>query len=216
METKTLSIMFMDLAGYTHRTAHISREKLLELLDKYDEIIEPILYEFRGMVVKKIGDAFMVVFDSPTDAILCGIKAQNTLFNYNKTAHPSDQIHVKIAINTGEVHLRDKDFYGEAVNIAARLEKVARVNDVYFTESVYLSMNKTEIPSVFVGDRRFKGIPRKVKVFKVMGEYNKILLARKRRKKQVEKRRKRFVMIMSIAVVLALLLAAAYLAQYYL
>ena len=214
METKTLTITFIDLVGFTTRTSHIPREKLLELIDKYEELVEPILYEFKGMVIKKIGDAFMVVFESPTDAVLCGIKIQDTLFNYNKTASKVDKIKVRIAINTGEVNIKDRDIYGEAVNIASRLEKLAHPNDVYFTESVYLSMSKAEIPSIFIGKKAFKGIPRKIGVYKVIGEYNKILLARKKRKKQKAKKRKRFITIIVIIFLLVLILIAAYLSQY--
>ena len=209
METKNLTIMFIDLAGYTIRTSRIPRDKFLELLDTYERLVEPLFSEFDGKIVKKIGDAFMAGFESPTNAVLCGIKIQDTLFKYNKHVRKRDKIRVRIAINTGEVHVRNGDIYGEAVNIASRLERIARINDIYFTESVYLSMNKAEIPSMFVGKATLKGIPRKIKVFKVLGEYSKILLTRK----QHAKRRKRTTLILSIVFILLLLLVALYFYQ---
>jgi len=216
METKNLTIVFIDLAGFTTRTSHIPRDKLIELIDRYEGLVVPTIQEFNGAVIKKIGDAFMAVFESPTDAILCGVKVQQTLFEYNKNAKPVDQIRVRIAINTGEVNIKDNDVYGEAVNIASRLEKVSRPNDVYFTDAVYLSMSKAEIPSIFIGKKQFKGIPRKIGVYKVLGEYNKILLARKRKKKQSEKRRRRFRLIMFAIFVLLLILILLYFYQNYL
>lgn len=184
METKTLTIMFIDLAGFTLRTSRIPRDKFLELLNRYENIVEPVVSEFKGNIIKKIGDAFLAAFESPTNAVLCGIKIQDALFKYNQQAQKIYNLNVRIAINTGEVHLRDNDVYGEAVNIASRLEKTAKINDVYFTDSVYLSMNKAEIPSIFIGEKRFRGIPRMVKIYKVLGEYSRILLARKKRRRK--------------------------------
>jgi len=176
--------MFIDLAEYAAKTSRTPRAELMEFLENYEKLVEPVFSEFKGEIIKKIGDAYMAVFESPTNAVLCGIKIQDALFRYNQGRDKKHQIHVRIAINTGVVHIRNNDIYGEAVNIASRLEKVARVGDVYFTESVYLSMNKAEIPSIFVGNRNFRGIPNKIRIFKVLGEYSKILLERKRRKKR--------------------------------
>jgi len=182
METKTLAIMFADLAGYTARTSQSSRTNFIQLLDTYEQIVLPVFAEFNGKIVKKLGDGFLVSFESPTNAVLCGIKIQNELFIHNQNARKDEGLAVRIAVSMGEVHLRDDDVYGEAVNIASRLEKIAKPNDVYFTQAVYIAMNKAEIPSVLVGARTFKGVPLKVRVFKVFGEYSKILIRRRKRR----------------------------------
>jgi class 3 adenylate cyclase len=205
METKNLTIMLTDLVDYTSKTSHIPRKKFLELLDTYEKLIEPIFEEFDGKLVKKIGDAFMAAFESPTNAILCGVKIQYTLFNHNQNLDKKDQIHVRVAINTGEVHLREDDIYGEAVNIASRLEEKAKPDDIYFTDSVFLSMNKAEIPSILIGKRPFKGIPRKVGVYKVLGEYSKILLARKKKKRKIKKTIIGSILIIFSIIILALM-----------
>jgi len=210
METKNLTIVFVDLAGYTVKTSHITRNKLLEHLETYEKIVEPVFSDFKGSIVKRIGDAFMASFESPTNAVLCGIKIQDKLFKYNQTAPEKEKIHVRIAINTGEAHIRNGDIYGEPVNIASRLEKAAKVNDVYFTEAVYLSMNKAEIPSVFVGNIRFKGVPRKIKIFKVLGEYSEILLERKIRQKRHREIIKGILLILSSVIAIASILASLY------
>lgn len=77
---------------------------------------------------------------------------------------------MRIAINVGEVNLAENDVFGEAVNIAARIESVTQAGEVFFTEAVYLSMNKTEVPSSEVGLLKLKGISEKVKVYKVKRE----------------------------------------------
>ena len=81
-----------------------------------------------------------------------------------------DRIEIRVAINQGEVNLADNDVFGEAVNITARIEAVADAGDVFFTEAIYLAMNKREVPSSEVGLLQLKGIPEKVRVYRVRPE----------------------------------------------
>jgi len=161
--------MFTDIKGFTPRTSRSSREQLKKLLELHDELICPFFNEFGGTIIKTIGDAFLVTFHSPTDAVLCGMKIQKELAKYNEKVPEDEKLEIRIAINTGEVALRKNDVFGEAVNIAARLEGIAEPGDIYFTEAVYLSMNKAEIPTAEIGYRHFKGIPEEIKVYKVLG-----------------------------------------------
>jgi len=162
--------MFTDIKGFTDRTSHSSRKELQELLELHDELILPIFDDFGGTVIKTIGDAFMVKFSSPTNAVLCGMQIQKVLKQYNKDKDEKEKLRIRIAVNAGEATIKDNDVFGETVNIAARLEGVAHAGDIYFTEAVYLAMNKSEIPTAEVGYKHFKGIPEEIKVYKVLGE----------------------------------------------
>jgi class 3 adenylate cyclase len=170
MKTKHLTIMFTDIKGFTPRTSRSSREQLKKLLELHDELICPFFNEFGGKIIKTIGDAFLVTFHSPTDAVLCGMKIQKELAKYNEKVPIDEKLEIRIAINSGEVAVRKGDVFGEAVNIAARLEGIAEPGDIYFTEAVYLAMNKAEIPTAEIGYRHFKGIPEEVKVYKVLSQ----------------------------------------------
>lgn len=171
IKTEHLTIMFTDIKGFTSKTSFQSREQLNQLLELHDDLITPIFKDFKGKIIKTIGDAFLVTFTSPTNAVLCGIKIQDKLKEYNESVDNDNKIEVRIAINSGEVTIKNRDIFGEAVNIAARIEGMAEANEIYFTESVYLSMNKNEIPSAEVGYRHLKGIPDQVKVYKVLREW---------------------------------------------
>ena len=173
MKTKHLTIMLTDIKGFTPKTSKISREKLEKLLDMHEKLIPPVFKKFGGRIVKTIGDAFLVTFNSPTDAVLCGMEIQNVLEKHNEMVAEEDQLEVRVAVNSGEVTIKNNDVFGEAVNIAARLEGIADAGDIYFTEAVYLSMNKSEIPTAVVGHRHFKGIPEDIKVYKVLNEKKK-------------------------------------------
>ncbi|MFA5188255.1 MAG: adenylate/guanylate cyclase domain-containing protein [Patescibacteria group bacterium] len=186
LSTKHLSIMFTDMKGFTARASTQSRQQLHHLLELQDELIKPAIKQFDGTIVKTIGDAFLVTFESPTDAVLCGMKIQENILNHNARATSSDQIEVRIAINSGEVNLKDGDVFGEPVNIASRIEAIAEPNEVYFTEAVYLTMNKNEIPTAEVGYRKLKGIPEEIKAYKVVTEQTNLIRAKLKRQQMAE------------------------------
>jgi len=167
MTTKTLTIMFTDIKGFTQRTSDSSRDNFNALMDAHERLLTPVFRHFEGRVIKTIGDAFLVCFDSPTDGVLCGLAIQEVLRQHNAAAAEKDRIEVRVAINLGEVELRDHDVFGDAVNVAARLEGVAEAGEVTFTEAVYLAMNRNEVPTTEVGERTFKGVPFPIRVYKV-------------------------------------------------
>lgn len=171
METRNIAIMLTDIKGFTSKTASFSRAQTQELLSKHRELVLPVIEKFHGRLVKTIGDAFLVAFNSPTDAVICGVQIQDVLKAHNADKAQQDKIEIRIAINAGEVAVHDDgDIYGDAVNITSRLESIAEPGAVFFTEAVYLAMNKKEVPSSEIGYRQFKGIPEKIKVFRVLQE----------------------------------------------
>jgi len=187
VETKNLTIMFTDIKGFTKETSVKKREDIEIFLDLHEKLVSPIFKEFKGRIVKTIGDAFMVVFHSPTNAVLCGMKIQDELKKYNKDPKNEEKFEIRIAINSGEVHLRGNDVFGEAVNIASRIEGIAETNEIYFTESVYLAMNKNEIPSAEIGHRKLKGIAEEIKVYKVLKEPKDLEKSHLKRERLLEK-----------------------------
>lgn len=168
--TRHLTILLTDIKGFTDKTSSKSRVDIQRLLDDHREVVLPVLQSRGGKLVKTIGDAFLMVFESPTDAVLAGVAAQDALSKRNEGLPEPDRIEIRIAINSGEVNLVEGDVFGEPVNITARIEGVAEAGEVYFTEAVYLAMNKAEVPSSEVGQLQLKGIPEKVRVYKVRRE----------------------------------------------
>jgi class 3 adenylate cyclase len=168
--TRHLTILLTDIKGFTDKTSHRSRADIQRLLDDHRDVVLPVLQERGGRLVKTIGDAFLMAFDSPTDAVLAGVAAQEALAKRNASVPDEDRIEIRVAINSGEVNLVEGDVFGEPVNIASRIEGVAEAGEVYFTEAVYLAMNKTEVPSSEVGLLQLKGIPEKIRVYKVRRE----------------------------------------------
>ncbi len=167
MKTANLAIVFTDIKGFTERTSRQTLEENQRLLKVHHDLLAPVFKAFGGRIIKSIGDAFLVTFESPTQAVLSGMAIQDRLWQYNRTALEAERLDVRVAINVGEVRLESNDIFGEPVNIASRVESIAEAGEVYFTEAVYLAMNKAEVPSQEVGAFELKGIPGKIRVFRV-------------------------------------------------
>lgn len=167
-KSKILTIMLVDIVGYTKLSAKLGREKFNEIDDTFEKLTLPVFEKYSGWVIKKLGDSFLVAFDSATDSLHCAIELQNGFWEYNET-RPNVPLKIKVAINAGEVIIKGKDIYGEPVNIVARIEKETQPGQIYFSMPVLLSMNRHEIPHVYVGKRKVKGIDRPLELFRVKG-----------------------------------------------
>ncbi|HSP81458.1 MAG TPA: adenylate/guanylate cyclase domain-containing protein [Myxococcaceae bacterium] len=167
MKTANLAIVFTDIQGFTERTSRQTLEENQRLLQVHHQLLAPVFKAFGGRIIKSIGDAFLVTFESPTQAVLSGMAIQDRLWQHNRTAPEAERLDVRVAINVGEVRVEPSDVFGEPVNIASRVESLAEAGEVYFTEAVYLAMNKAEVPSQEVGAFELKGIPGQIRVFRV-------------------------------------------------
>ncbi len=166
MRTETLAIVFTDIKGYTAATSKQSHQEQARMLRRIDRLVAPVVRAYSGRVIKSLGDAYMIVFRSPTEAVRCATAIQDRLYQHNAGVPPEHGIHIRIAINVGEVRVHRGDVFGEPVNIAARMETVTPADDIFFSAAVYLTMNRSDIPSDLVGDYELKGIPEPVTVYR--------------------------------------------------
>ena len=197
--SEVLTVMFIDIVGYTKTTAQLSREEFTQLHDTFDNMSIPIFERYGGRVVKKIGDAFLVTFKSPTNAVLCGVELQNVFDHYNKNV--KRPIRIRVAIHTGEVILRHDDVFGEAVNTASRIEGVAGSGQIVFSEAVFSAMNKREVPYIHLGLQKLKGMKYPIRLFRVKSAYDEIL----RRRRAVASFFKKLILLGLIALVVYLI-----------
>ncbi len=167
MKSSNLAIVFVDIAGFSERTSQQSRDQSEAWLCRYEELLLPLVKAFGGRKIKSIGDAYLITFISPTNALLFAMAAQDRLYEYNRSAPACERIEIRVACNVGEVRQLRGDVYGEPVNIAARLENITPPGEIWFTEAVFLAMTKSEVPSEEVGDRTLKGIQGAVRIFQI-------------------------------------------------
>lgn len=170
MSTRTLTVVFTDIKGLSLGE---DTETMLAVLNKHEELLLPVVEHYGGRVVKTLGEAFLLVFEGPTQAVLAGVMMQRRLRLYNQAQEASERIEIGVAIHTGEVEAVSEDgvvsdVYGDAVNVASHIEGVTDAGEVFFTESTYLAMNKAQVPSSEVGHFRLKGLRETIKVYKVL------------------------------------------------
>jgi adenylate cyclase len=167
IRTENLTILFVDIAGFTATTSRQSRVQNARLLQTFGSTLLPLIKYYKGRLIKTIGDALLITFRSPTDAMLCSMAFQDAMHAHNLSAAEDEKIHIRVAANLGEVRVTKKDIFGEPVNVASRIEGVAPADEIYLSEAVYMAMNKAEVPSLEVGFRELKGVSQAVRLYNI-------------------------------------------------
>jgi hypothetical protein len=143
-----------------------NEQKAFELLRKNREIQKPVIEEFGGRWIKELGDGVMASFPSVSSAVYAAIKIQEACFQ-------SKAFELRIGIHQGEVVFENDDIFGDAVNIAARLQALAPPAGIFVSESVHRDLaNKNDIRSEFVGLENLKNVKDAIQVYKIFSAGN--------------------------------------------
>ena len=114
------AIMFTDLKDSTLMTTMFGDTKALHLLHIHNALIRNTLREYRGREVKHTGDGIMASFANVEDAVNCALAVQKAFADHNRRK-PEESMHVRIGLSAGEPVEEDGDFFGSAVQLAARI-----------------------------------------------------------------------------------------------
>lgn len=177
VKSQNLSIMLTDIQGYSTTTASSSREEVVGLIRRHNQLMRPVIEFYNGKVVKSIGDAFLCTFGSATDAVICAIIIQLLLKEYNqRLKDDSNRLNLRVVINSGDVSIEGNDIFGNAVNVTARMEALECFpgGSIGISESTYLLMDRNEIVAEIAGLEKLKGIPDPINVFRVPVEKQKL------------------------------------------
>lgn len=118
MRTKLLAVMLTDLAGYTAFSSTATRSDVAAAIRQQKRIITPMIVAYRGRIIKWIGDAALCVFDSVTDAVLCGRDIQTSVVRRSARGVGNTRPEIKVVVHAGDVSVdKDGDIYGDAVNV---------------------------------------------------------------------------------------------------
>lgn len=172
VKSRTLTIMFIDVKGYTSYTARRTREEIQQFIKEITSFVSAHVEKRNGKIIKTLGDGFLITFESATDAVICGIEIQKGIeFRNENISERSRKIRLKIGISSGDVNIaEDGDVFGDAVNVAARIQQFSPLNAVLISESTNLLINKPEVDSLYLGAHRLKNIFKKVKLYGVYKE----------------------------------------------
>jgi len=157
------AIMFTDIVGYTALMEN-DEAKALEILEKNRSIQKPNIDKFGGKLHKEMGDGILASFPTVSDAVNCAI-------NIQKASIQESDLSIRIGIDEGEVVFQDEDVFGDGVNIASRLEALAKPHGIYITHSVYKNIiNKEGFEVSFVKEIILKNVSRPVRIYEVKVE----------------------------------------------
>ena len=101
------------------------------------DLIEPLIAEHRGRVVKLMGDGALVEFASAVDAVECAVAIQKGIAEREAASPESRRIAFRIGINIGDIIVEDGDILGDGVNVAARLEGLAEPGGICIARNVH-------------------------------------------------------------------------------
>ena len=129
------AIMFTDLEGSTEMISVLGDEKSMQLLRIHNSLTRDALLVHNGREIKHTGDGFMASFSSAVSAVECAIDIQKAMFAHNDEK-PEEAMYLRIGISAGEPVRNDKQLYGAAVNIAARLCAQAKPGSILVAQVV--------------------------------------------------------------------------------
>ena len=177
------AIVAGDIAGYSRLMGHDEEGTHARVKRHRREIIEPAIAENHGRLVKYTGDGFLAMFDSPVEAVRCAIVIQQTVVGRNASLPREQWIVYRIGVHLGDVIVERDDIYGEGVNIAARLEGIAKPGELYVSGGVYEQIkNKLVCAYQALGDRQVKNITDPISVYRVLPDPYALMTARKGRR----------------------------------
>jgi class 3 adenylate cyclase len=135
---KLVAILVADVVGYSRLAGADEERTLARLRGLRSDLIYPAIGAHHGRVVKRTGDGSIIEFRSVVDAVRCAIEVQSGLAERNAGVPPDKRIQYRVGIHLGDVlEESDGDLMGDGVNIAARLEGVAKPGAICLSEQAY-------------------------------------------------------------------------------
>ncbi len=167
---KIVAIMFTSIANFSKLVKEDSQLSI-EILNEHDKILETIIDNYDGRIIKHINDSIFAEFKSATDSTNCAIAIQNKLQEINGVNPKDFQINVGIGLHMAEVYEEKGDLFGDGINLAARIKAVSGPDEILTTQAIYNSIRSEK--NVYVRDIGrvvLKNIQDPERIFKI---YNK-------------------------------------------
>jgi len=171
VERQLVAIVAADIAGYSRLMGADEEGTLAKLKAYRRELIEPGITRHHGRIVKTTGDGFLIEFSSPVEAVRCAVELQQGMIARNADVQDDQRIHFRIGINLGDVIVDEKDLYGDAVNIAARLETLAEPGGICISRAMHDQIqDRLALPFANGGEQSVRNISRPVGVYALSAE----------------------------------------------
>jgi TolB-like protein/class 3 adenylate cyclase/cytochrome c-type biogenesis protein CcmH/NrfG len=204
---KLAAILVSDIVGYS-RLAGADEDRILARLRTLrSDLIDPTIAVHHGRIVKRTGDGSIIEFRSVVDAVRCAIEVQRAMVERNAEVAPDKRIQFRVGIHLGDVvEESDGDLMGDGVNIAARLEGIAKPGAICLSEDAYRQVSgRLDMEVTDLGPTKLKNIEKPIRAYSV--EVGKQAQA-KPIKRAVSGRRRSLLVPLAIAIAALIVLIA--------
>jgi class 3 adenylate cyclase len=169
MTTRRIAaILVADVVGYSRLIERDEARVLSTMRSLRTQVLEPLLAQYQGRIVKLMGDGALIEFSSVVDAVQCAVAIQREVGSHQASTPPDRRVVFRIGINLGDVVVEGHDLLGDGVNIAARLEQLCEPGGILVSGTAYDQLHgKVDVGFQFVGEQKVKNIERKVRAYRV-------------------------------------------------
>ena len=168
MQRKFTTVLALDVVGFS-KSMSIDEDRTLVNLQARRKFVDQLIEQKGGRIFNTAGDSVLAEFPNPVDAVECGVQIQNKSVSINNQSDEADKMSFRIGLNMGEVLVSDGDLFGDAVNVAARLEAQAIPDGLCISESIFDLVNmKVKVSYEDAGELNLKNIGRPVRAYNVL------------------------------------------------
>src|SRR6516165_5609076 len=164
---KLAAILHADVVGFS-RLMGLDEAGTHRVLGELRRAVDPLIASHGGRIVGTAGDSLLADFSSVVDALNCAVEIQVAARAINDPIPPDRRLELRIGVNLGDVIVDGGDIFGDGVNIAARLQALARPGTVCISHTVYEQVrNKLDLDYHPLGSHRVKNIAEPVRAYAV-------------------------------------------------
>ena len=171
MERRLAAVLAADVVGYSRLMGTDEAGTLDALTKVRGEFIDSKIAEHQGRTVKVSGDGLLLEFPSVVNAVRCAAEIQRGMRDRNTNVPQERRIEFRIGVNLGDVIVQDEDIFGDGVNVAARLERIAKPGGIAISGSVRDQIgNRLDLVFEDMGEHKLKNIEQPVRVYSLSQE----------------------------------------------
>jgi adenylate cyclase len=169
LERRLVAILAADIVGYSR---HMERDEIgaLATLSRLRVVADELIAGHKGRITGTAGDSILAEFSSVVDALDCAVKIQAGVAADGENLAPEQRMQFRIGVNVGDVMVKDGDIFGDGVNIAARLETLAKAGGICVSRGVRDHVRKMgRYAFEDLGEQSVKNIAQPIRAFLLHG-----------------------------------------------
>ncbi|MCI0627630.1 MAG: hypothetical protein L0387_39270 [Acidobacteria bacterium] len=168
MVRRLAAILAADVVGYSRLMGKDEAGTLERLRALFKDLIQPKIAERHGRIVKLMGDGLLAEFPSVVEAVQCSLDIQGSMAEREPELSGERRISLRIGVNLGDIIVEGTDIYGDGVNVAARLERLAEPRGICVSSKVYEEV-KSKLLATFedLGEQLVKNIKEPIRAYRV-------------------------------------------------